>query len=96
MLSILSISQLKTFFLIVLTFFSILFFNIKIHKKRSLVKCSCVFLTKIVSVLNEVKLNSDFEKLKLVKFSLNKLVFSPSYSSNNDTPFLLISLPFLA
>ena len=45
------------------------------------------FFTKIISGANEVKLNSDFEKLKLVKLSLNKFVFSPSYSSNNDIPF---------
>ena len=43
--------------------------------------CSWVFFTKIVFVEKEARLNSDFEKLKLVILLLKKLVFSPSYSS---------------
>ena len=49
-----------------------------IQSKSSSVLCSCVFFTKIVFVENEARLNSDFEKLKLVILLLKKLVFSPS------------------
>ena len=47
-------------------------------------------------VENKDKLNSDFEKLKFVIFSLNKFVFSPLYNSRTATPLLFLKTPFLA
>ena len=71
-------SQFLTFNLISFKSFIFLFLKFLTHSISSNVSCSCVFFTKIVLVENGDKLNSDFEKLKLVIFSFITLVFSPS------------------
>ena len=53
--------------------------------KSSFVLCSCVFLTKIVFVENDERLNSDFEKLKLVIRLLKKLEQFPQIIENSRT-----------
>ena len=90
------ISQFLTLSLIL--FLSLIFLLVKLIKQSisSGVVCSCVFVTRIVLVENKDKLNSDFEKLKFVIFSLNKFVFSPLYNSRIAMPLLFLKTPFLA